>query len=176
MDIFDRMTFGSEKKTKVVKKKVKKTKTTPKILYNRRVNVAGISNYYDVINDIIESGIKRGIYTRYKGYTLKDFKKTTESVGEIQDVETNTIKLEKYIYNGKDAIRVLLEGEHGNFYEVGSIPKKELNALLPYVESKKLKVKGFFVGGAFRKYDKETNEYVDTIYDLGIELSIIVKE
>ena len=59
---------------------------------------------------------------------------------------------------------------------MGSIPKKELNALLPYVESKKLKVKGFFVGGAFRKYDKETNEYVDTIYDLGIELSIVVKE
>ena len=43
MDIFDRMTFGSEKKTKVVKKKVKKTKTSSKILYNRRVNVAGIS-------------------------------------------------------------------------------------------------------------------------------------
>ena len=177
MDIFDRMVFGPEKKTKKeVKKPVKKVKNDPKILYNRRVNVAGISNYYDIINEIIESGTKRGIYTKYKGFTLKDFKNTTESIGEIADVETNTIRLEKYIYKGKDAIRVLLEGEHGNFYEIGSIPKKELPALLPYVESKKLKVKGIFVGGTFRKYDKETNEYVDTIYDLGIELSIIVKE
>ena len=176
MDIFERMVFGKEKKKPVVKKKITKTKKEPVVLYNRRINVAGISNYYDVIEDIIKSGTERGIYTKFKGYTLKDFKKTTESIGEIADVETNTIKLEKYIYKGKDAIRVLLEGEHGNFYEVGSIPKKELNALLPYIDSKKLKVKGFFVGGTFRKYDKDADEYVDTIYDLGIELSIVVKQ
>ena len=53
---------------------------------------------------------------------------------------------------------------------------KELEHILPYVGTKNLKVKGFFVGGTFRKYDKDAEEYVDTIYDLGIELSIVVKQ
>ena len=173
MDSLKKIVFDKDsgKKTKK-KKEIKKDN----IIYNRRINVAGISNYYDDIKDIIEKGIERGIYTRFKGYTLNDFKKTTESIGEIAEVETNTIKLEKYIYEGKDAIKVLLEGEHGKFYEVGSIPKKELKQLLPYVESKKLKVKGFFVGGIYRKYDKEEKGFIDIEYDLGIELSIIVKE
>ena len=58
-------------------------------------------------------------------------------------------------------------------YQTG---KKELDNILPYVGTKKLKVKGFFVGGTFRKYDKEHNELIDTIYDLGIELAITIKE
>ena len=174
MDILKTIVFGKEEKKKKVTKKV--VKKEEKVIYNRRINVAGISNYYDIINEIIEKGTERGIYTKFKGYTLEDFKKTTESVGEIADVETNTINLETYEYNGKPAIKVLLEGEHGNFYEIGSIPKKELKDLLPYVDSKKLKVKGFFVGGLFRKYDKETDSFEEKKYDLGIELSIIVKE
>jgi len=173
MNILKNIVFGKEEKKKKVKKIVKKEE---KVIYNRRINVAGISNYYDTIKEIILKGTERGIYTRFKGYSEEDFKKTTESIGEIADVETNTINLSQYEYNGKPAIKVLLEGEHGNFYEVGSIPKKELKDLLPYINSKKLKVKGFFVGGLFRKYDKEKDSFIDKEYDLGIELSIIVKE
>ncbi len=185
MDILKYLVFGKEekevkntgkkinKKTEI--KKVSKVKED-RVIYSRRINVAGISNYYDVINHIIEKGMERGIYNKFKGYSVKELKETNESIGEIADQETNTIKLEKYEYKGKDAIKVLLEGEHGKFHEIGSIPKKELKELLPYVESKKLKVKGFFVGGVYRKYDKEHKEFVDTEYELGIELSIIVKE
>ena len=108
--------------------------------------------------------------------TLDDFKNTTESIGEIAEVETNTINLETYEFDGKPAIKVLLEGEHGKFYEVGSIPKKELKQLLPYVGSKKLKVKGFFFVCLYRKYDKEQKGFIDIEYDLGIELLITIKE
>ena len=172
MDILKYLVFGKEEKP--VKKKKEKEKDE-KIIYSKRFNVAGISNYYDVIKEIIDAGCERGIYTKYKGYTNKDFKNTTESIGEIAEQETNTINLVKYEYKGKDAIRVLLEGEHGEFHEIGSIPKKELNELLPYIGSKKLKVKGFFVGGNFKKYDKEKNAFIETEYDLGIELSIVVR-
>ena len=175
MDLLKYFVFGKEEKP-VKKKKVVENKTEEKVIYNRRFNVAGISKYYDVLNEIIAKGEERGIYTKFKGYSIKDFKNTTESIGEIADVETNTIILEKYEYKGKPAIRVLLEGEHGKFHTVGSIPKKELDNILPYVGTKKLKVKGFFVGGTFRKYDKEHNELIDTIYDLGIELAITIKE
>ncbi len=173
MDILKTIVFGKEEKKKKIKKAVKKEE---KVIYNRRINVAGISNYYDIIKEIIEKGTERGIYTRFKGYTTQELKKMPESIGEIADVETNTINLIQYEYDGKPAIKVLLEGEHGNFYEVGSIPKKELKDLLPHINSKKLKVKGFFVGGLYRKYDKETDSFIDKEYDLGIELSIIVKE
>ena len=174
MDILKYFVFGKEeKKVKKVKKTVKKDE---KVIYNRRINVAGISNYYDVIKKIIEKGYDRGIYVKFKGMTPKDLKNTTESVGEIADQETNTINLEKYEYKGKPAIKVLLEGEHGKFHQVGSIPKKELDELLPFIGNKNLKVKGFFVGGVYRKYDSESGNFLDTEYDLGIELSIIVKE
>jgi hypothetical protein len=174
MDKVKEIIFGKEDN----KKKMSKNKSIKKekIIYNRRINVAGISNYYDVIKDIIKSGTERGIYTRFKGYTLKDFKNTTESIGEVAEVETNTINLEIYEYNNKPAIKVLLEGEHGKFYEIGSIPKKELKELLPYIGSKKLKVKGFFVGGLYRKYDQEQKGFIDTEYELGIELLITIKE
>lgn len=173
MDEIKNIIFGKDENKKKTRKTVKKE---DKIIYNRRINVAGISNYYDVIKKIIVAGQKRGIYPKYKGYTLDDFKKTTESIGEIAEVETNTINLETYEFDGKPAIKVLLEGEHGKFYEVGSIPKKELKQLLPYVGSKKLKVKGFFVGGIYRKYDKEQKGFIDIEYDLGIELLITIKE
>ena len=182
MDLLKYFVFGKEEKSdnnkKTIKKKIK-YKEVPKeekTIYSRRFNVAGISKYYDILNEIIEKGEERGIYPKFKGYTLKDFKNTTESVGEIQDVETNTIVLEKYEYKGNPAVKVLLEGEHGKFHMIGSIPKKELDNIYPYVGSKNLKVKGFFVGGLFRKYDKEHNEFIDTLYDLGIELSITIKE
>ncbi len=174
MDILKYLVFGKEEKEE--KKPAKKKKEPDdKIIYSKRFNVAGISNYYDVIKDIIDKGCERGIYSRYKGYTNKDFKNTTESIGEIAEQETNTINLVKYEYKGKDAIRVLLEGEHGEFHEIGSIPKKELDGLLPYIGNKKLKVKGFFVGGVYKKYDKEKNAFIETEYDLGIELSIVVR-
>ena len=181
MDLLRYFVFGKEEKP-VKKKVVKKEnnyKEIPKdeqVIYSRRVNVAGISKYYDILNEIIEKGEERGIYPKFKGYTLKDFKKTTESVGEIDGVETNTIILEKYVFNGRDAIKVLLEGEHGKFHNIGSIPKKELEHILPYVGTKHLKVKGFFVGGTYRKYDKEENKLIDTVYDLGVELSIVIKD
>ena len=181
MNILRYFVFGKEekpvKKKKIVKKNnYKEEVKEEKIIYSNRINVAGISKYYDVLNEIIEKGEERGIYPKFKGYSIKDFKSTTESVGEIADVETNTIMLEKYIYRGKDAIKVLLEGEHGKFHNIGSIPKKEIDKILPYVGTKNLKVKGFFVGGVYRKYDKEHNELIDTVYDLGIELSITIKE
>ena len=43
------------------------------------------------------------------------------------------------------------------------------------IGNKKLKVKGFFVGGVYKKYDKEKNAFIETEYDLGIELSIVVR-
>ena len=108
MDILKYFVFGKEEKP-VKKKKIVKKKDE-KVIYNRRINVAGISNYYDVIKKIIEKGYERGIYVKFKGMTPKDFKNTTESIGEIADQETNTINLEKYEYKGKPAIKVLLEG------------------------------------------------------------------
>lgn len=175
MDIFRYLVFGKEEKP-IKKKANKEVVKEEKVIYSNRINVAGISKYYDILNEIIEKGEERGIYTKFKGYSIKDFKSTTESIGEIADVETNTIRLEKYIYRGSEAIKVLLEGEHGEFHNIGSIPKKEIEKILPYVGTKNLKVKGFFVGGVYRKYDKEHNELIDTVYDLGVELSITIKE
>ena len=97
MDLLKYFVFGKEEKP-VKKKKVVENKIEEKVIYNRRFNVAGISKYYDVLNEIIAKGEERGIYTKFKGYSIKDFKNTTESIGEIADVETNTIILEKYDY------------------------------------------------------------------------------
>ena len=63
MDEIKNIIFGKDENKKKTRKTVKKE---DKIIYNRRINVAGISNYYDVIKKIIVAGQKRGIYTKYK--------------------------------------------------------------------------------------------------------------
>lgn len=152
-----------------------------KILYNKNIKVVGVtfSNHPKNINKIIKNGIYYKMFKRYSGYKDKELLKENLNVKEFNREELSDVLLEKYQYEGKPAIKVLINDFDDNYLEVGNIPATEVNNLLPYLDQKnKLLITAYLTGGNLKNIIHD--EYKDYIeieeLNIGISLDIIVKE
>ncbi len=152
-----------------------------KILYNKTVKVVGVTfgNHPKNINKIIENGVYYKIFKRYSGYKDKELLKENINIKEFNSEELSDVLLEKYKYEGKDAIRVLINDFDDNYLEVGNIPANEVNSLLPFLNKKdNLIINAYLTGGNLKNIiHAEKKDYIEIEeLNIGISLDIIVKE
>lgn len=152
-----------------------------KILYNKTIKVVGVTfnNHPKNINKIIKNGLEYKIFKRFSGYKDKELLKKDINIKEFNKEELSDVLLESYKYDGKDAIRVLINDFDDNYLEVGNIPADEVNNLLPYLNNKKnILINAYLTGGDLKNIiHAEKKDYIEIEeLNIGISLDIIVKE
>lgn len=152
-----------------------------KTLYNKTVKIVGVtfSNHPKNINKIIENGIYYKMFKRYSGLKDKELLKENINIKEFNREELSDVLLESYKYEGKDAIKVLINDFDDNYLEVGNIPALEVDNLLPYINKKNnLLVTAYLTGGNLKNiiHDEYKNYIEIEKLNIGISLDIIVKE
>lgn len=151
------------------------------ILYNKTIKVVGVTfdKHPKNINKIIENGIYYKIFKRFSGYKDKEILKENINIKEFNHEELSDVLLEAYKYQGKDAIKVLINDFDDNYLEVGYIPAEEVSNLLPYLNNKKnILISAYLTGGNLKNIiHNESKDYIEVeTLNVGISLDIIVKE
>ena len=137
--------------------------------------VAGISNYYNNLEKIIRSLLNQGILEKFDGYTNKEIIEYDAGMTIFEHQFIKGAKLEPYSYKEKDAIKILLPDYNDKWYEIGSVPKKDLNQVIELLNKDKITNIEFVITGGEAKYindDVDKPYIVEKEYDYGILIYI----
>ena len=122
------------------------------IVYQKEFKVVGISFKDRILNlkQIISNGIEVGALRPYLDKNVADMKESKlYQLGEFDEQKLGDIRLERIEFDGKDAIRVLVNDYQDNYLEVGFVPDGLVLELSKYLDSN-LGITGYITGGNFK--------------------------
>lgn len=144
------------------------------IVYQKEFKVVGISFKDRILNlkQIISNGIEVGALRPYLDKSILDMKESKlYQLGEFDEQKLSDIRLESIKFEGKNAIRVLVNDYQDNYLEVGFVPDGLVLELSKYLDSN-LKITGYITGGNFKNITDEG--VVVRSLGYGIRLQVIV--
>ena len=144
------------------------------IVYQKEFKVVGISFKDRILNlkQIISNGIEVGALRPYLDKSILDMKESKlYQLGEFDEQKLGDIRLERIKFEGKEAIRVLVNDYRDNYLEVGFVPDGLVLELSKYLDSN-LKITGYITGGNFKNITDEG--VVVRSLGYGIRLQVIV--
>ena len=122
------------------------------IVYQKEFKVVGISFKDRILNlkQIISNGIEAGALRPYLDKSILDMKENKlYQLGEFDEQKLGDIRLERIDFEGKNAIRVLVNDYQDNYLEVGFVPDGLVLELSKYLDSN-LGITGYITGGNFK--------------------------
>ena len=122
------------------------------IVYQKDFKVVGISFKDRILNlkQIISNGIEVGALRPYLDKSILDMKENKlYQLGEFDEQKLGDIRLERIDFEGKNAIRVLVNDYQDNYLEVGFVPDGLVLELSKYLDSN-LGITGYITGGNFK--------------------------
>lgn len=122
------------------------------IVYQKEFKVVGISFKDRILNlkQIISNGIEVGALRPYLDKSILDMKENKlYQLGEFDEQKLGDIRLERIDFEGKNAIRVLVNDYQDNYLEVGFVPDGLVLELSKYLDSN-LEITGYITGGNFK--------------------------
>ena len=122
------------------------------IVYQKEFKVVGISFKDRILNlkQIISNGIEVGALRPYLDKSILDMKENKlYQLGEFDEQKLGDIRLERIKFEGKNAIRVLVNDYQDNYLEVGFVPYGLVLELSKYLYSN-LGITGYITGGNFK--------------------------
>ena len=144
------------------------------IVYQKEFKVVGISFKDRILNlkQIISNGVEFGALRAYLDKNVADMKESKlYQLGEFDEQKLGDIRLERIEFEGKEAIRVLVNDYHNNYLEVGFVPDSLVLELSKYLDSN-LKITGYITGGNFKNITDDG--VVVRSLGYGIRLQVIV--
>lgn len=144
------------------------------IVYQKEFKVVGISFKDRILNlkQIISNGVEVGALRAYLDKNVADMKESKlYQLGEFDEQKLGDIRLERIEFEGKEAIRVLVNDYQDNYLEVGFVPDGLVLELSKYLDSN-LKITGYITGGNFKNITDEG--VVVRSLGYGIRLQVIV--
>ena len=144
------------------------------IVYQKEFKVVGISFKDRILNlkQIISNGIEVGALRPYLDKSILDMKESKlYQLGEFDEQKLGDIRLERIEFDGKDAIRVLVNDYQDNYFELGFVPDGLVPELSEYLDSN-LKITGYITGGNFKNITDDG--VVVRSLGYGIRLQVIV--
>ena len=144
------------------------------IVYQKEFKVVGISFKDRILNlkQIISNGIEAGTLRPYLDKSILDMKENKlYQLGEFDEQKLSDIKLESIKFEGKNAIRVLVNDYQDNYLEVGFVPDGLVLELSKYLDSN-LEITGYITGGNFKNITDDG--VVVRSLGYGIRLQVIV--
>ena len=144
------------------------------IVYQKEFKVVGISFKDRILNlkQIISNGVEVGALRAYLDKNVADMKENKlYQLGEFDEQKLGDIRLERIEFDGKGAIRVLVNDYQDNYLEVGFVPDGLVLELSKYLDSN-LKITGYITGGNF-KHITDDGVVVRSL-GYGIRLQVIV--
>lgn len=144
------------------------------IVYQKEFKVVGISFKDRILNlkQIISNGIEVGSLRPYLDKSILDMKESKlYQLGEFDEQKLSDIRLERIKFDGKDAIRVLVNDYQDNYLEIGFVPDGLVPELSEYLDSN-LKITGYITGGNFKNITDDG--VVVRSLGYGIRLQVIV--
>ena len=122
------------------------------IVYQKEFKVVGISFKDRILNlkQIISNGIEVGALRPYLDKSILDMKESKlYQLGEFDEQKLGDIRLERIKFEGKNAIRVLVNDYQDNYLEVGFVPDGLVLELSKYLDSNS-GITGYITGGNFK--------------------------
>ena len=144
------------------------------IVYQKEFKVVGISFKDRILNfkQIISNGLEVGALRAYLDKNVADMKESKlYQLGEFDEQKLGDIRLERIEFEGKEAIRVLVNDYQDNYLEVGFVPDGLVLELSKYLDSN-LKITGYITGGNFKNITDDG--VVVRSLGYGIRLQVIV--
>ncbi len=144
------------------------------IVYQKEFKVVGISFKDRILNlkQIINNGVEVGALRAYLDKNVADMKESKlYQLGEFDEQKLGDIRLERIEFEGKEAIRVLVNDYQDNYLEVGFVPDGLVLELSKYLDSN-LKITGYITGGNFKNITDDG--VVVRSLGYGIRLQVIV--
>ena len=144
------------------------------IVYQKEFKVVGISFKDRILNlkQIISNGVEFGALRAYLDKNVADMKESKlYQLGEFDEQKLGDIRLERIEFDGKDAIRVLVNDYQDNYLEIGFVPDGLVPELSEYLDSN-LKITGYITGGNFKNITDDG--VVVRSLGYGIRLQVIV--
>lgn len=144
------------------------------IVYQKEFKVVGISFKDRILNlkQIISNGVEVGDLRPYLDKSVLDMKESKlYQLGEFDEQKLGDIRLERIEFEGKEAIRVLVNDYQDNYLEVGFVPDGLVPELSKYLDSN-LKITGYITGGNFKNITDDG--VVVRSLGYGIRLQVIV--
>ena len=144
------------------------------IVYQKEFKVVGISFKDRILNlkQIISNGVEVGALRPYLDKNVADMKESKlYQLGEFDEQKLGDIRLERIEFEGKEAIRVLVNDYQDNYLEVGFVPDGLVLELSKYLDSN-LKITGYITGGNFKNITDDG--VVVRSLGYGIRLQVIV--
>ena len=144
------------------------------IVYQKEFKVVGISFKDRILNlkQIISNGIEAGALRPYLDKSILDMKENKlYQLGEFDEQKLGDIRLERIDFEGKNAIRVLVNDYQDNYLEVGFVPDGLVLELSKYLDSN-LGITGYITGGNFKNITDDG--VVVRSLGYGIRLQVIV--
>lgn len=144
------------------------------IVYQKEFKVVGISFKDRILNlkQIISNGVEVGALRAYLDKSVLDMKESKlYQLGEFDEQKLGDIRLERIEFEGKEAIRVLVNDYQDNYLEVGFVPDGLVSELSEYLDSN-LKITGYITGGNFKNITDDG--VVVRSLGYGIRLQVIV--
>ena len=109
--------------------------------------VAGISFHDKELKKIIKNNLDQGKLEKFKGLSNRDIIDFGYELDIYETQLLDGVTLEKYLFNGKNAIKVLIDDTTGNYLEIGSVPNNHLNAILEILNRQITKLEYEITGG-----------------------------
>lgn len=144
------------------------------IVYQKEFKVVGISFKDRILNlkQIISNGVEVGALRAYLDKNVADMKESKlYQLGEFDEQKLGDIRLERIEFEGKEAIKVLVNDYQDNYLEVGFVPDGLVPELSEYLDSN-LKITGYITGGNFKNITDDG--VVVRSLGYGIRLQVIV--
>lgn len=144
------------------------------IVYQKEFKVVGISFKDRILNlkQIISNGVEVGALRAYLDKNVADMKESKlYQLGEFDEQKLGDIRLERIKFEGKEAIRVLVNDYQDNYLEVGFVPDGLVLELSKYLDSN-LGITGYITGGNFKNITDDG--VVVRSLGYGIRLQVIV--
>ena len=144
------------------------------IVYQKEFKVVGISFKDRILNlkQIISNGVEVGALRPYLDKNVADMKESKlYQLGEFDEQKLGDIRLERIEFEGKEAIKVLVNDYQDNYLEVGFVPDGLVSELSEYLDSN-LKITGYITGGNFKNITDDG--VVVRSLGYGIRLQVIV--
>lgn len=144
------------------------------IVYQKEFKVVGISFKDRILNlkQIISNGVEVGVLRAYLDKNVADMKESNlYQLGEFDEQKLGDIRLERIEFDGKEAIKVLVNDYQDNYLEVGFVPDGLVPELSEYLDSN-LKITGYITGGNFKNITDDG--VVVRSLGYGIRLQVIV--
>ena len=144
------------------------------IVYQKEFKVVGISFKDRILNlkQIISNGVEVGALRAYLDKNVADMKESKlYQLGEFDEQKLGDIRLERIEFEGKEAIKVLVNDYQDNYLEVGFVPDSLVPELSEYLDSN-LKITGYITGGNFKNITGDG--VVVRSLGYGIRLQVIV--